>query len=199
MFYPEPIAKLIDSYSKLPGIGPKTAERLALFTVNKLSMAEVESMSKNLIDAKLNLFKCKTCGHITDVNPCHICTDKTRDQSLVAVVEESKDVIAIEKMREYRGLYHVLNGVISPLNGVGPQEINLPSLINRLKDEKIKEVILATSTNVEGESTSMYISKILKNTGIKVTRIARGLPIGGDLEYTDEVTLLRAIEGRREL
>ncbi len=199
MHYPEAISKLIESMSKLPGVGPKTAERLAFYIANKMKEEDVINFAKALISAKRDLMECTICGNITDKNPCPICQDKTRDRTIIAVVEENKDLIAMEKMKEYRGKYHVLNGVISPINGIGPQDINIPSLIERLKDDEIKEVILATNTTIEGESTAMYIAKLLEKTGIRVTRIARGLPVGGGLEYADEVTLLRAIEGRREI
>ena len=199
MQYPEAINKLIDSLMKLPGVGPKTAERLAFFIANKMKEEDVLNFAKALINAKRELVTCSICGNLTDKNPCRICTDNTRDRSIIAVVEENKDLIAMEKMKEYRGLYHVLNGVISPINGIGPQDINIPSLLNRLKDEKVQEVILATNTTIEGESTAMYIAKLLEKTDIKVTRIARGLPVGGGIEYADEVTLLKALEGRREI
>lgn len=198
MQYPEPISKLIDSFMKLPGIGPKTAVRLAFFV---LSMKEdvVLDFAKALVNAKRNLFYCSVCGHITDKDPCYICEDTRRDRSIVCVVQDPKDVIAMEKMKEYNGLYHVLHGAISPMDGVGPEDINIPDLLKRLQNEEITEVILATNPNIEGEATAMYISRLLKPTGIKVSRIAHGLPVGGDLEYADEVTLSRALEGRREL
>ncbi len=199
MQYPEAISKLIESFSKLPGVGPKTAERLSFHVANKMKEEDALNFAKSLIAVKRELMTCPICGNLTDKNPCLICRDHTRDRSLLAVVEENKDVIAMEKMKEYRGIYHVLNGVISPINGVGPQDINITSLLERLKDDEIKEVILATNTTIEGESTAMYIAKLLEKTDIKVTRIARGLPVGGGLEYADEVTLLKAIEGRREI
>jgi recombination protein RecR len=198
MQYPESISKLIESFGKLPGVGPKTAERLTFFVANKMKEEDALNFAKALVNIKRELTKCPICGHITDKTPCDICRDQTRDKSMIAVVEENKDVIAMEKMKEFRGLYHVLNGAISPINGVGPQDINIASLIERLKDEEIQEVILATNTTIEGESTAMYIAKLLESTDIKVTRIARGLPVGGGLEYADEVTLLKALEGRRE-
>lgn len=198
MQYPDAISKLIESLSKLPGIGPKSAERLAFYVANKMKEEDVLNFAKSLVAIKRELMSCPVCGNLTDKNPCSICRDNSRERSMIAVVEENKDVIAMEKMKEYRGLYHVLNGAISPINGIGPQDINIPSLIERLKDDEIKEVILATNTTIEGESTAMYIAKLLDKTGIKVTRIARGLPVGGGLEYADEVTLLKAIEGRRE-
>ncbi|HWL13807.1 MAG TPA: recombination mediator RecR [Ureibacillus sp.] len=198
MYYPEPISKLIDSFMKLPGIGPKTAARLAFFV---LTMKEdtVSTFAKALIDAKRNLMYCSVCGHITDVDPCQICSDKQRDISTICVVQDPKDVIAMEKMRDYQGLYHVLHGSISPMDGVGPEDINVASLITRLQDERIQELILATNPTIEGEATAMYISRLVKPSGIRTTRIAHGLPVGGDLEYADEVTLSKALEGRREL
>ena len=198
MHYPEPISRLIDSFMKLPGIGPKTAARLAFFV---LTMKEdtVSNFAKALIDAKRNLMYCSQCGHITDIDPCHICQDKQRDASMICVVQDPKDVIAMEKMRDYQGLYHVLHGAISPMDGVGPEDINVASLLTRLQDEKVQELILATNPTIEGEATAMYISRLVKPSGIRTTRIAHGLPVGGDLEYADEVTLSRALEGRREL
>ncbi len=198
MHYPEPISKLIDSFMKLPGIGPKTAARLAFFVLD-MKEDTVLDFAKALVNAKRNLMYCSVCGHITDKDPCYICDDNYRDKSIICVVQEPKDVIAMEKMREFNGLYHVLHGSISPMDGIGPEDINIPSLLKRLQDETVKEVILATNPNIEGEATAMYISRLLKPTGIKVTRIAHGLPVGGDLEYADEVTLSKAIEGRREL
>ncbi|QUW20661.1 MULTISPECIES: recombination mediator RecR [Sporosarcina] len=198
MHYPEPISKLIDSFMKLPGIGPKTAGRLAFFV---LSMKEdtVLDFAKALVDAKRNLRFCSVCGHITDIDPCHICQDQSRDRSLICVVQDPKDVIAMEKMRDYQGLYHVLHGAISPMDGIGPEDINVPSLLTRLQDEEVEELILATNPTIEGEATAMYISRLVRPSGIMTTRIAHGLPVGGDLEYADEVTLSRALEGRREL
>jgi recombination protein RecR len=198
MQYPEPIAKLIDSFMKLPGIGPKTAVRLAFYV---LSMKEddVLDFAKALVNAKRNLTNCSICGNITDQDPCSICNDKHRDESLICVVQDPKDVIAMEKMKEFRGKYHVLHGAISPMDGIGPEDINIADLIKRLQDDQVKEIILATNPNIEGEATAMYISRLVKPSGIKITRIAHGLPVGGDLEYADEVTLSRALEGRREL
>ncbi|WP_432362849.1 recombination mediator RecR [Sporosarcina sp. UB5] len=198
MHYPEPISKLIDSFMKLPGIGPKTAGRLAFFV---LSMKEdtVLDFAKALVDAKRNLRFCTVCGHITDIDPCQICQDQSRDRTMICVVQDPKDVIAMEKMRDYNGMYHVLHGAISPMDGVGPEDINVPSLLTRLQDEEVEELILATNPTIEGEATAMYISRLVKPSGITTTRIAHGLPVGGDLEYADEVTLSKALEGRREL
>ncbi|HEO8403754.1 TPA: recombination protein RecR [Streptococcus agalactiae] len=198
MLYPTPIAKLIDSFSKLPGIGTKTAIRLAFYTIG-MSDEDVNEFAKNLLAAKRELTYCSVCGNLTDDDPCLICTDKTRDQSVILVVEDSKDVSAMEKIQEYNGLYHVLHGLISPMNGISPDDINLKSLITRLMDGQVTEVIVATNATADGEATSMYISRVLKPAGIKVTRLARGLAVGSDIEYADEVTLLRAIENRTEL
>lgn len=198
MLYPTPIAKLIDSFSKLPGIGTKTATRLAFYTIG-MSDEDVNEFAKNLLAAKRELTYCSVCGNLTDDDPCLICTDKTRDQSVILVVEDSKDVSAMEKIQEYNGLYHVLHGLISPMNGISPDDINLKSLITRLMDGQVIEVIVATNATADGEATSMYISRVLKPAGIKVTRLARGLAVGSDIEYADEVTLLRAIENRTEL
>lgn len=198
MLYPTPIAKLIDSYSKLPGIGIKTATRLAFYTIG-MSDEVVNDFAKNLLAAKRELTYCSVCGNLTDEDPCSICTDPSRDKSMILVVEDSKDVSAMEKIQEYHGYYHVLHGLISPMNGVGPDDINLKTLITRLMDSDVSEVIVATNATADGEATSMYISRVLKPAGIKVTRLARGLAVGSDIEYADEVTLLRAIENRTEL
>lgn len=183
---------------KLPGIGLKTAARLAFFVLD-MKEDSVLAFAKALVDAKRDLTYCSVCGHITDTDPCYICADPRRDRSVICVVEEPKDVIAMEKMKEYNGLYHVLHGAISPMDGIGPEDISVPDLLKRLRDETVQEVILATNPNIEGEATAMYISRLLKPSGIKVTRIAHGLPVGGDLEYADEVTLSKALEGRREI
>ncbi|HLQ72904.1 MAG TPA: recombination mediator RecR [Bacillota bacterium] len=198
MYYPEPISKLIDSFTKLPGIGPKTATRLA-FHVLQMKDDDVLDFANALVSAKRELLHCSICGHITDSDPCSICQDTSRDESIICVVEDPKDVIAIEKMKEFRGKYHVLNGVISPMDGIGPEDINVADLLNRLKDENVEELILATNPNIEGEATAMYISRLVKPSGIRTTRLAHGLPVGGDLEYADEVTLAKSLEGRTEL
>ncbi|WP_210133732.1 recombination mediator RecR [Staphylococcus sp. GDY8P131P] len=198
MHYPEPISKLIDSFMKLPGIGPKTAQRLAFHALD-MKEDDVVQFAKALVDVKRELTYCNECGHITEQDPCYICQDKQRDRSIICVVEDDKDVIAMEKMREYKGLYHVLHGSISPMDGIGPEDINIPSLINRLKNDEVKELILAMNPNLEGESTAMYISRLVKPIGITVTRLAQGLSVGGDLEYADEVTLSKAIMGRTEM
>lgn len=199
MQYPEPIAKLIDSYLKLPGIGEKTATRLAFFTID-MEQSEVVAFSKALVAAKKDLSYCSICGNITENDPCVICTDKTRDQSQVIVVEQVKDVMALEKMQEYRGLYHVLHGVLSPIEGKGPEDINITSLLRRLQqNSQIKEVILATNATPEGEATAMYISKLIKPANIMTTRLAHGLAVGSDIEYADEMTLYNAVKNRQEI
>jgi len=197
--YPAPLAKLITELAKLPGIGAKTAQRLA-FHILAMPDSDAFGISEAIAEAKRNLIYCSVCGGLTDLDPCSICLDEGRDQSVYCVVESSRDVAVIERMREFKGLYHVLNGVIAPMSGIGPEDINLESLILRLtKNDQVKEVIVATNPNIEGEATAMYLSRLIKPAGIKVTRIAHGVPIGGDLEYTDDVTLAKAIEGRREL
>jgi len=198
MHYPEPISRLMESYMKLPGIGEKTAARLAFYTVN-MQEEDVTSFAKSLVSVKRDLHYCSICGNLTEQDPCEICSDKNRDQSVILVVEHAKDVISLEKMQEYRGLYHVLHGVLSPIEGTGPEDINIPQLIKRLQNEEVKEVILATNATAEGEATAMYLSRFIKPAGIKVSRLAHGLSVGSDIEYADEVTLLKAVEGRREM
>lgn len=198
MYYPEPISKLIDSFTKLPGIGPKTAVRLAFYVID-MNDDDVMNFANALVHAKRELTHCSTCGHITDQDPCAICQDDSRDPSVICVVQDPKDVIAMEKMKEFDGKYHVLHGSISPMDGVGPEDINISDLLTRLKDDEVKELILATNPNIEGEATAMYISRLVKPSGIITSRIAHGLPVGGDLEYADEVTLSKALEGRRDL
>ncbi|MFO9690476.1 recombination mediator RecR [Weissella confusa] len=199
MQYPEPIAKLIDSYTKLPGIGIKTATRLAFHTID-MQEEDVTGFAQSLISAKRDLRFCSICGNLTETDPCAICSDPTRDQSQVLVVEEVKDLMAIENTGEYRGLYHVLHGVLSPLSGKGPDDINIESLATRLqKDDAIQEVIVATNANAEGEATAMYLSRLLKPAGLTVSRLATGLSVGSDIDYADEITLIKAVEGRTKL
>jgi recombination protein RecR len=198
VYYPEPIAKLIDGFMKLPGIGPKTVARLAFFVLG-MKEDDVLEIAKALVNVKRNLVYCSVCQNITDVDPCRICSDTSRDQSVICVVQEPKDLVAMERTREYNGYYHVLHGAISPMEGIGPEDIRIPELLRRLENEEVKELILATNPNIEGEATAMYISRLVKPFGIRVTRIAHGLPVGGDLEYADEVTISKALEGRREL
>lgn len=197
-FYAAPIAKLIDELSKLPGVGSKTAQRLAFYILN-MPLEDVLQLSGSIINAKENIKYCKVCCNITDSDLCNICSNTKRDSSMICVVEDPKDVVAMEKTREFKGLYHVLNGAISPMEGIGPEEIRIKELLKRVADNEIKEIIIATNPNIEGEATAMYISRLLKPIGIKVTRIAHGVPVGGDLEYADEVTLMKALEGRREI
>lgn len=197
-YYAKPLNRLISELSKLPGIGGKTAQRLA-FHILSLSQSEANDLANAISEAKRTMHYCSVCGNLTDKDTCDICTDTSRDRSTICVVESPRDVLAMERVREYSGLYHVLNGAISPMDGVGPEDINLRSLIVRLQTEDVKEIILATNPTIEGEATAMYIAKLVKPAGIKVTRIAHGLPVGGDLEYADEVTLQKAMEGRREL
>jgi len=198
LFYPEPLARLIDSFSRLPGIGPKTAGRLA-FHVLRMKEDDVIDFAKALVNVKRNLHYCSVCCNITDTDPCRICQDKSRDSSTICVVQEPKDLVAMERTKEFNGYYHVLHGAISPMEGIGPDEIRIADLLKRLSDECVQELILATNPNIEGEATAMYLSRLVRPFGLKVTRIAHGLPVGGDLEYADEVTLTKALEGRREL
>ena len=197
-YYAKPLSRLINELSKLPGIGGKTAQRLA-FHILSMDDRDALALSDAIRTAKSSMRYCSVCGNLTDEDPCAICSDESRDISTICVVESSKDVIAMEKIREYRGYYHVLHGAISPMDGIGPEDINLKSLIERLRDERIKEVIIATNPNIEGEATAMYIARLIKPSGIRVSRIAHGIPVGGDLEYADEATLLKAVEGRHEL
>ena len=199
MDYPEPIAQLIESYMKLPGIGAKTATRLAFYTID-MDGDDVTGFAKSLISAKRDLHFCSICGNITEEDPCAICSDKSRDQSTILVVEEPKDIMSMESMREYHGVYHVLHGVLSPIEGQGPEDINITSLVKRLQEhDEVKEVIVATNATPEGEATAMYLSRLIKPAGIKVTRLAHGLSVGSDIDYADEVTLLKAVEGRTEM
>ncbi|WP_461242943.1 recombination mediator RecR [Secundilactobacillus muriivasis] len=199
MQYPEPIAQLIDSYMKLPGIGQKTATRLAFYTID-MNNDDVTRFAKSLISAKRDLHFCSICGNLTEGDPCDICRDKTRDQSQILVVEQAKDIMIMEKMKEYHGLYHVLNGVLSPIEGKGPEDLNIASLLKRLQsNEAVKEIIVATNATPEGEATAMYLSRLIKPAGIKVTRLAHGLSVGTDIEYADEMTLFKAVEGRTEM
>ena len=197
-YYSPSIEKLIEAFERLPSIGHKTAQRLAFYMLD-LSKEEIKEFTDSIINAKNNLKFCSKCYNISDTDPCNICSNLKRDESVICVVEEVRDVLAMERTHEYNGVYHVLHGSISPMNGIGPENIKIKELLARLMDGKVKEIILATNPRVEGEATSMYISKLVKPLGIKVTRIARGIPIGGDLEYTDEVTLAKALEGRSEL
>lgn len=197
-YFALPVQKLIEEFEKLPGIGRKTAQRLAFHVLN-LSEDRVIGFAKALVEAKRKIKDCSVCHNLTDTDPCRICGSEKRDHTVICVVQNSRDVVAMERVREYKGLYHVLNGLISPLDGTGPDDINVKSLIKRVANKKVSEVILATSPTVEGEATAVYISKILKPLGVKTTRIAQGISVGGDLEYADEVTLFKSLEGRREI
>ncbi len=197
--YSPSIEKLIESFEKLPSIGHKTAARLAFHVLNS-SEEETNEFISSIINAKKNLKYCSKCFNISDTDPCNICGNPKRDNSIICVVEDVRDIIAMEKTHEFKGVYHVLHGSISPMNGVGPDDIKIKELLARLMEGQVKEVILATNPRVEGEATAMYLSKLIKPLGdIKVTRIAHGIPVGGDLEYTDEITLTKALEGRREI
>ena len=196
-YYSKQISKLIEEFSLLPGIGAKTAQRLAFHVLN-MPMEQVESLSTAILEAKKNVKYCKCCYTLTDEDICPICKDPARSHKTIMVVENTRDLAAYEKTNKFEGVYHVLHGAISPMLGIGPGDIKLKELMIRLKDD-VDEVIVATNPSLEGETTAMYLSKLIKPTGIKVTRIASGVPVGGDLEYIDEVTLLRALEGRKEL
>lgn len=196
-FYPIAIEKLIEEFAKLPSIGQKTAQRLTLHILN-LPGDEVKEFANALVKARGTIKYCSICGNFTDKDPCPLCENPNRDKGTICVVEQPKDIMTMEKVKEYNGVYHVLHGNISPMQGRGPQDIRIRELVARM-NEDIKEVILATNPNIEGEATAMYISKVLKPLDIKVTRIAAGIPVGGDLEYADEVTLSKALEGRKEL
>ncbi len=197
-YYAVPVQHLIEEFEKLPGIGHKTAQRLAFHVLN-LPEEKVLTFARALVDAKRKTGFCSVCGNITEVDPCRICSSAKRDKSVICVVQSPRDVVAMEWIREFHGQYHVLNGLISPMEGIGPDDINIKPLLKRIAQGGIQEVILATNPNVEGEATAMYLSKLIKPMGVKTTRIAHGLPVGGDLEYADEVTLAKSLEGRREI
>lgn len=195
--YTRPLARLIEQFQRLPGIGPKTAQRLALHII-KRPEEEVQALARALLEAKKQVGLCQVCFHLSAEPVCEICRNPQRDRETICVVSDSRDVIALEKTREYRGLYHVLGGVISPMDGIGPEQLTVQPLVRRVSQQKVKEVIIAVNPSVEGETTTLYLGQLLKPF-TRVTRIAFGLPVGGDLEYADEVTLARALEGRREL
>ena len=198
-YYSPSIEKLIESFAKLPSIGSKTAARLAFHMLNA-SEQETQDFINSILNAKKNLKYCSKCFNISDTDPCPICENEKRNHASICVVEDVRDVIAMERTHEFKGVYHVLHGSISPMNGIGPEDIKIKGLLNRLAgEEKIEEVIIATNPRVEGEATAMYLSKLIKPFGIKVTRIAHGVPVGGDIEYADEITLTKALEGRREI
>ncbi|MGH7354383.1 MAG: recombination mediator RecR [Candidatus Rokuibacteriota bacterium] len=197
-YYPEPVSRLIDALQRLPGIGPKTAQRLTFFLL-KRPADEVRELSSALTAVKDAIIYCSTCFNVTDVDPCRLCADPARDDKTLCVVEEPNDLLAMERTGEYRGRYHVLLGALSPLDGIGPDDLKVRELLLRLEAGAVLEVILATNPNVEGEATALYLAKLLRPLGVRLTRIARGLPVGGDLEYADQVTLSKALEGRREM
>ena len=198
MAFSASIEKLVEEFEKLPSIGHKTTVRLAFHILNS-SVEDAEKFATAIVDARKNLKYCSVCNNITDVDPCPICANVKRDKEIICVVEDVRDIVPIERTHEYNGVYHVLHGVISPVNGIGPNDIKIKELVTRIGSGDVKELILATNPNVEGEATAMYISKLVKPFNLKVSRIAHGVPIGGDLEYTDEVTLAKALENRIQL
>jgi len=198
MIYPKSIATLIEHFQKFPSIGPKSAQRMAFYLL-RMSESEIQKFAQSMIDAKANTKTCEVCFNLSSSSPCEICQSTRRDKSILCVVSETKDLIAIEKTNEYKGQYHVLQGLISPMDGIGADDIRVKELLNRLTSDEVKEVILALNPSVEGEATSLYLSKLIKPFGITISRIAFGLPVGADLEYADEITIARAIEGRREI
>lgn len=197
-YYAVPIAKLVEEFQRLPGIGHKSAQRLAFHVIN-MPMEKVQGLANSILEAKQKTKYCSICSNLTDSETCPLCSGTSRDKTAICVVQDPRDVVAMERTREFKGLYHVLHGAISPMQGIGPEDIRIKELIKRLGSGEVTEVILATNPNVEGEATAMYISKLIKPLGVKTTRIAHGIPVGGDLEYADEVTLAKAFEGRREL
>jgi len=197
-YYPEPVARLIEALQRLPGIGPKTAQRLAFFLLKRPS-DEVTALAESITQLKARIVNCRVCFNVTEDDPCRICSDPARNTRALCVVEESNDLLAIERTGEFRGRYHVLLGALSPLDGIGPEDLKVRELLSRLEQEPVDEIILATNPSVEGEATAIFLGKLLKPFTTRITRIARGLPVGGDLEYADEVTLSKAFEGRKEM
>ena len=195
---PEPVTRLIEAFSQLPGIGPKTASRLTFYLLRRPA-EQAEALAHAISDLKHKTVFCSTCFNITEVSPCPVCRDESREHSIICVVEEPLDVLAIDRTGEYRGTYHVLHGAISPVEGIGPDELRIDELLARLQTGSVQEVLLATNPNLEGEATAMYLARLIRPTGVRITRLARGLPVGGDLEYADTVTLSRALEGRSEI
>jgi len=197
-YYPEPVARLIEALQRLPGIGPKTAQRLAFFLLKRPS-DEVTALADSITQLKARIVNCRVCFNVTEDDPCRICSDPARNTRALCVVEEPNDLLAIERTGEFRGRYHVLLGALSPLDGIGPEDLKVRELLSRLEQEPVDEIILATNPSVEGEATAIFLGKLLKPFTTRITRIARGLPVGGDLEYADEVTLSKAFEGRRDM
>ncbi len=196
--YAEPLARLIDELKRLPGIGQKSAQRIA-FHLERVSREDAERLAVAILNAKDKIRLCSVCNNLTELDPCEYCTDTRRDGEVICVVETPYNIIGVEKTREFRGLYHVLHGSLSPLQGIGPDQLKLKNLLERLRSGKVKELIIATSPTVEGEATAVYLSKLIKPLGVKVSRIAMGIPVGSELEYADEVTMMKAMEGRREM
>jgi recombination protein RecR len=194
----EPVARLVEQFARLPGIGPKTAQRLTFYLLRTSEQVSLE-LADAIRHMKQAVKFCSICLNITDVEPCAICRDERRDRSMICVVEEPLDIVAVERTRGYKGLYHVLHGALSPVDGIGPEDLKITELLDRLRSGEVQELILATNPNVEGETTAIYLTRLLRPLGVRVTQIARGLPVGGDLEYADEVTLARAMEGRRDM
>ncbi len=190
--------RLIEEFYKLPGIGPKSAQRLAYYLL-RMPAAEAQALAAAILEVKEKVTLCSVCQNVTEVDPCRVCSGNQRDRTIICVVEEPLDILAIERTHSYGGLYHVLHGAISPMDGIGPEELKVEELLRRLRGDAVREVILATNPNLEGEATAMYLARLLRPLGLKVTRLARGLPVGGDLEYADDVTLSRALEGRQEM
>jgi recombination protein RecR len=195
---PGPVARLIEEFHKLPGVGPKLAQRLTYYLL-RMPAAEAHALAEAILEVKERITFCTICQNVTDTNPCRVCASDRRDRSMICVVEEPLDILAMERSGSYRGLYHVLHGAISPMDGIGPEELKIEELLTRLRTNEATEVVLATNPNLEGEATAMYLTRLLRPLGVRITRLARGLPVGGDLEYADDVTLTRAMEGRQEV
>jgi len=193
-----PVVRLIEEFYKLPGIGPKSAQRLAYYLL-RMPASEAQALAAAILEVKEKITFCSICQNVTEVDPCRVCSSGQRDRTVICVVEEPLDILAIERTHAYRGLYHVLHGAISPMDGIGPEDLKIEELLQRLRSNEVREVIVASNPNLEGEATAMYLGRLLRPLGLKVTRLARGLPMGGDLEYADDVTLTRALEGRQEM
>lgn len=193
-----PLARLIDEFHKLPGIGPKSAQRLAYYLL-RMPPQEAQALAAAILDVKERVSLCSICQNVTEIDPCRVCSDDRRDRTIICIVEEPLDILAMERSGNYQGLYHVLHGAISPMDGIGPEDLKTAELLHRLRSGEVVEIILATNPNLEGEATAMYLTRLLKPLGVRVTRLARGLPVGGDIEYADDVTLARALDGRQEM
>lgn len=193
-----PLARLIDEFHKLPGVGPKSAQRLAYYLL-RMPSQEAQALAAAIIDVKERVSLCSICQNVTEIDPCRVCADDRRDRTIICIVEEPLDILAMERSGNYQGLYHVLHGAISPMDGIGPEDLKTAELLHRLRSGEVAEIILATNPNLEGEATAMYLTRLLKPLGVRVTRLARGLPVGGDIEYADDVTLARALDGRQEM